>query len=80
MMLSRFTIGAIVCVLGSTNTQAQVMLWGELVCDLTVNDIRVSWPPSSLSHKECVAMRANLVKQDKTKADIICKCQIGGKT
>ena len=63
---------------GST-AHAQVMRQFTIVCDLYVNNYRISWPPGVLSERECKTMLVDLEKKDGTKAQIQCRCTIGGR-
>ena len=59
--------------------QAQVMRQETLVCDLYINDFRVSWPANSMSERECSVISAGLEKEDQTDANITCVCKVGAR-
>lgn len=59
---------------------AQIMRQQEIVCDLWVNDYRLSWPPKSMGFKECDELMTMLREKDKTGAIIKCACEVGKRT
>lgn len=63
--------------MGVVPAQAQVLDQKIYFCNLTVNDIRVSWPPFALSERDCAELKDQLEKKDKTKARIQCECSVG---
>lgn len=79
MTYSGPAILGIICI-AATYTQAQVMQRDSLVCDLTVNDFRIYWPPKNMSKEECLSMRQALKDRDRTKSSIICKCTVGDRS